>query len=67
VVDIGQRRFLICQRCGAHRGKTGSSLEQIQREYADHFNWWLRVPDRNCITLPDGDCASTQPCMHTER
>jgi hypothetical protein len=43
VVDIGARRFVICQRCGKHRGYTGWTLARIQAEYAGHFNWWLRV------------------------
>lgn len=36
VVDIGARRFVICQECGAHRGFTGWSLERIQAEYKDN-------------------------------
>jgi len=23
------------------------------------------LPDGNCVTLPNGECASTVPCMHT--
>lgn len=36
VVDIGARRFIICQNCGAHHGYTGWSLERIQETYKEH-------------------------------
>lgn len=32
-----------------------SNFEKVYRE----------LDDKNCITLPDGDCVSTEPCMHT--
>lgn len=24
------------------------------------------APDATCVTLPDGDCVATEPCMHSE-
>lgn len=30
VVDIGARRLLVCQQCGAHQGYTGWALSKIQ-------------------------------------
>lgn len=36
VVDIGARRFVICQECGAHHGYTGWSLERIRETYAEN-------------------------------
>lgn len=35
VVDIGDRRLLVCQTCGAHRAFTGWSLERIQGRYKE--------------------------------
>lgn len=25
------------------------------------------TPDRNCYTLPNGDCVSDKPCMHSTK
>jgi hypothetical protein len=25
------------------------------------------APDANCVTLPDGECVSEKPCMHSQR
>ena len=25
----------------------------------------INNPDKNCVTLPDGDCVSTERCMHS--
>jgi hypothetical protein len=36
VVDIGSRRFVICQECGAHQGYTGWSLDRIRATYAEN-------------------------------
>lgn len=33
VVDIGNRRFIICQQCGRHFGATGKTLEEIRATY----------------------------------
>ena len=31
VVDIGERRLLVCQNCGGHHGYSGWTLSKIQQ------------------------------------
>lgn len=27
----------------------------------------IELADENCLTMPDGECVSEKPCMHTEK